>query len=60
MRGSAYIKPLDDEEIEGMRLACRLGREVLEEGAAAVTAGTTTDEIDRIVHEACVERWVDS
>ncbi|XP_043245875.1 methionine aminopeptidase 1-like [Amphibalanus amphitrite] len=56
VRGSAYIKPLDDEEVEGMRVACRLGRQVLEEAAAAVSVGTTTDHIDRIVHEACIER----
>jgi methionyl aminopeptidase len=28
----------------------------LEEAANAVAVGVTTDEIDRIVHEACVER----
>lgn len=30
-KGSGQIKVLDDEEIEGMRVACRLGREVLDE-----------------------------
>ena len=39
-----------------LRVACRLGREVLDEAAAAVSAGVTTDELDRIVHEAAVER----
>ena len=34
----------------------QLGREILEEAAKAVAVGVTTDEIDRIVHEACVER----
>ena len=34
----------------------QLGREILEEAANAVAVGVTTDEIDRIVHEACVER----
>ena len=29
---------------------------VLDEAAAAVAAGVTTDEIDRIVHEATVDR----
>lgn len=47
---------LDDEEIEGMRVACKLGREVLDEAARVCDVGVTTDEIDRIVHEACIER----
>jgi methionyl aminopeptidase len=29
---------------------------VLDEGAKAVAPGVTTDEIDRIVHEAAIER----
>lgn len=33
VKGSGQIKVLDDEEIEGMRVACRLGREVLNEAA---------------------------
>nr|BAN21190.1 methionine aminopeptidase [Riptortus pedestris] len=56
MRGSAFIKVLSDEEIEGMKVACKLGREVLEEAAKVIDIGVTTDEIDRIVHEACIER----
>jgi len=55
-RGSSVIKALSDEELEDMRVACRLSREVLDEGAAAIAVGVTTDEIDRIVHEACMER----
>jgi len=56
VKGSAQIRVLDDEEIEGMRVACRLGREVLDEAAQVIGPGVTTDEIDRIVHEACVDR----
>ncbi|XP_058806407.1 methionine aminopeptidase 1 isoform X2 [Phymastichus coffea] len=56
VRGSAQIKVLDDEEIEGMRVACKLGREVLDEAAKACDVGVTTAEIDKIVHEACIER----
>ena len=40
----------------GLRVACRLGREVLDEAAAAVAPGVTTDELDRIAHEASVDR----
>ena len=56
LRGNTYIRQLDEEEIEGLRVACRLGREVLDEAAKAVEVGVTTDEIDRIVHEATVDR----
>ncbi|XP_020288896.1 methionine aminopeptidase 1 [Pseudomyrmex gracilis] len=56
VKGSGQIKILDDEEIEGMRVACKLGREVLDEAAKTCDVGVTTAEVDRIVHEACVER----
>jgi len=39
-----------------MRVVCRIGREVLDIAAAAVQAGVTTDEIDRIVHEETILR----
>ena len=54
IRGSTKIQTLNEEEIEKMRVVCRIGREVLEEGAKAVAVGVTTDELDRIVHEACI------
>lgn len=54
IRGSTKIQTLNEDEIEKMRVVCRIGREVLEEGAKAVAIGVTTDEIDRIVHEACI------
>lgn len=53
---SNEVKVLDEDEIEGLKLACKLGREVLDEAAKVCAPGVTTDEIDRIVHEACVER----
>ncbi|XP_076618389.1 methionine aminopeptidase 1 [Colletes latitarsis] len=56
VRGSAQIKVLDDEEIEGMRVSCKLGREVLDEAARTCDVGVTTAEIDKAVHEACIER----
>jgi methionyl aminopeptidase len=34
----------------------KLAREVLDEAAKAVAIGVKTDEIDRIVHEASIER----
>ena len=59
VKGSTKIQILNAQEIEKMRVICQvisfqLGREVLEEGAKAVKVGVTTDEIDRVVHEACM------
>ena len=56
VRGRNHIVVLNDEEIEGMRVAGRLAREVLDAAAEAVAVGVTTDEVDRVVHEACIER----
>ena len=44
------------EEIECAREAGRVAREILDVAGAAVRVGVTTDEIDRIVHEATIER----
>ncbi len=52
------IKLLNKDEIKGMRKVCRLAREVLDIAAAALKPGITTDQIDEIVHKACVERDV--
>ena len=40
----------------GLRHACAMGREVLDIAGKAVKVGVTTDELDRIVHEASIER----
>lgn len=48
---SFITQVLTDEEIEGLKVSCRLGREVLNEAAKACDVGVTTDEIDRVVHE---------
>jgi len=44
------------EQIERLRKSCKIAAELLAIGAAAVKVGITTDEIDRIVHEACIAR----
>ncbi|OLL25036.1 Methionine aminopeptidase 1 [Neolecta irregularis DAH-3] len=54
--GRDKIRPLDKEGIEGMRKVCRLAREVLDIAAGHISPGVTTDEIDEIVHQACVAR----
>lgn len=41
-----------------MRKVCRLAREVLDIAAAVVKPGVTTDQIDEIVHNACIKRNV--
>jgi methionyl aminopeptidase len=44
------------EVIERMREACRIAAEVLEVSGAAVAPGVTTDELDRIAHQAYIDR----
>ena len=54
-RGSTP-RVLTPAEIDKMRTVCRIGREVLDRGAAAIRPGVTADEIDRVVHEATIAR----
>lgn len=42
--------------LQGIREACRIGREVLDIAARHVRVGVTTEEIDRVVHEATIAR----
>ncbi|XP_057310115.1 methionine aminopeptidase 1-like [Hydractinia symbiolongicarpus] len=56
VKRSTQIIVHTSEDIEKMRTVCRLARECLDAGAKAVRPGVTTDEIDRIIHEATVER----
>jgi len=39
-----------------MRKVCRLAREVLDIAARELKPGVTTDHIDKVVHDACMER----
>lgn len=50
------IEVKNEKDIEKMRAAGRVAREVLDIGGRAVKAGATTDEIDALVHEATLER----
>jgi methionyl aminopeptidase len=56
IKGSSKIKVLSPEEIEKMKTVCLIARQVLEEGAKMVRVGVTTDEIDAVIHEACIQR----
>jgi methionyl aminopeptidase len=49
---------LDAKGQEAMRKVCKLAREVLDITAAAMKPGVTTDYLDEICHNACVEREV--
>ena len=44
------------KDIEGMRAAGRVAREVLDAAIAALEVGATTDSIDAIVHEETIKR----
>lgn len=50
------IEILDAKGQEGMRKVCRLAREVLDIVAAEVKPGVTTDYLDEVCHNACIER----
>lgn len=56
--GRNKVKVLTKQEQEGMRKVCRMAREVLDIAARAAKPGVTTDYIDKVVHDACVERDV--
>ncbi|CAN7992236.1 unnamed protein product [Ixodes pacificus] len=57
---SSVIKVLTEEEIEGVTLASKarfyFSLEVLDVALGAAEVGVTTDELDRLVHEASIER----
>ncbi|KAI9472684.1 Methionine aminopeptidase 1 [Coemansia sp. RSA 989] len=54
--GNAQMSSVSGEDLETMRRVCKLGREVLDIAARAIKVGVTTDEIDRVVHEATIAR----
>ena len=45
-----------EERVARMRRACRAAAEILAAGARALRPGITTDEIDALVHDACIAR----
>lgn len=49
---------LDAAGQEAMRKVSRIGREVLDIVAAEVRPGVTTDYLDQVCHQACIERDV--
>lgn len=55
-RTSTSFRVFDEEGIEGMRRVCRLSREVLDIAVRAAQVGVTTEQVDEIVHQACLDR----
>jgi len=55
VQNSKHIPVYTDEEIEGIRLANKIGRIALDAAHRAVKVGVTTDEIDKIVHDTIIE-----
>jgi methionyl aminopeptidase len=55
-RNRDVIVTYTSEEIEGIRRACVIGREVLDIAGRAVRIGITADELDKIVHDETVKR----
>lgn len=45
----------NEEEIEGIRQACKLARKILDAAHKLIAPGIVTDEIDRLVHELAIE-----
>jgi len=58
MKRSKDIPEINGEELEIMREACRLGREILDLAGRALKVGVTGDYIDRVVYKACCERKI--
>ncbi|KAL9110546.1 MAG: hypothetical protein Q9227_004904, partial [Pyrenula ochraceoflavens] len=54
--GRNKITILDKKGQDGMRKVCKLAREVLDIAARELRPGVTTDHIDEVVHNACIER----
>lgn len=50
------IKVLNKDEIDGMRVVCALARECLDKAISTVQPGITTDFIDKVLHQAALER----
>ncbi|MCJ1268453.1 Methionine aminopeptidase 1 [Lobaria immixta] len=54
--GRHNITILNEKQQEAMRKVCRLAREVIDIAAREIKPGVTTDYLDEVVHNACLER----
>lgn len=55
-RAITQMRALNENEIQRMRVACTLAREILDEAAKIIAVGVTCEDIDRVVHEASIQR----
>eukprot|EP01100_Stratorugosa_tubuloviscum_P011279 TRINITY_DN501_c0_g1_i1.p1 TRINITY_DN501_c0_g1~~TRINITY_DN501_c0_g1_i1.p1 ORF type:complete len:473 (-),score=205.07 TRINITY_DN501_c0_g1_i1:144-1511(-) len=55
-RSSSTIQVYNGTQIEGIRKACKIAREVLNIAARSLRPGITTDQIDQIVHQEMIAR----
>jgi len=53
-KGDGKIPIYTPDEIKGIRAACKLSRKILDIAAEMVKPGVTTEEIDRVVHDATI------
>jgi methionyl aminopeptidase len=53
-RACTSVSRLSGRELEQMRETCRAARRVLDKAIKAVRPGVITDEIDAVVHQACI------
>jgi len=58
MKRTKDIPELTGKDLETMREACRLGREVIDLVSRALKPGVTGDYLDRIVYAACCDRKI--
>ncbi|CAK0845502.1 unnamed protein product [Prorocentrum cordatum] len=58
LEAQTVIPALAGEDLDAIRAAGRLGREVLDIAAGFLRPGVTGDEIDRLVSQACVDRCI--
>eukprot|EP00939_MAST-03C_sp_MAST-3C-sp1_P001320 g1320.t1 len=56
MEMGTRAKVYDADTIKKMRVVGKLGREVLDIAGSAIKVGVTTDDIDKIVFKACMDR----
>ena len=56
VRHSTSIPILRPDEIDGVKAACKIAREVLDLTAKNIQIGITTDELDKIAHQAIITR----
>ena len=54
-KSGKYIPVYTEDEIKGIRESCKLGRYILDEAHKIAKPGVTTNEIDVLVHELCIE-----